>query len=192
MMGSSNPHPHGQAWSTSSIPTEPSTELKSLKKYAAEHDGACLLCEYAALELREQSRVVFSNEHWVAVVPWWATWPFEVLRTSLRPSLSFSHPLTVLPHHRHILSIAELDEAEQSTFADALSRLTVRYDNVFKCTFPYVLGIHQRPVPKTADSDPAHDVAHLHLHFYPPLLRSATVRKFPAGYVYARPRQDKG
>ncbi|KZV81326.1 putative GAL7-UDP-glucose--hexose-1-phosphate uridylyltransferase [Exidia glandulosa HHB12029] len=167
MMGSSNPHPHGQAWSTSSIPTEPATELRSLKKYAEDHDGQCLLCEYASLELREQTRVVFSNEHWVAVVPWWATWPFEVL---------------LLPHHRHIVSIADLNEAEQTTFADALSRITVRYDNVFKCTFPYVLGIHQRPIPKTADTDPSLDIAHLHVHFYPPLLRSATVRKFPAGF----------
>lgn len=167
MMGSSNPHPHGQAWSTSSIPSEPATVLRNMRKYAAEHNGKHLLLEYAALELREQSRVVFSNEHWVCVVPWWASWPFEVL---------------LLPHHRHVLSIAELDEAEQASFADALSRITVRFDNVFRTTFPYVLGIHQRPVPKTADINPELDFAHLHLHFYPPLLRSATVRKFPAGF----------
>ncbi|KAH7103936.1 galactose-1-phosphate uridylyltransferase [Auriculariales sp. MPI-PUGE-AT-0066] len=166
-MGSSNPHPHGQAWSTSSIPSESATELASMAKYATEHDGKCLLCEYAALELHEQSRVVFSNDHFVVIVPWWASWPFEVL---------------VLPYHRHITSIAELDDAEQASWADALSRITVRYDNMFRTMFPYVQGIHQRSVPKTANSDPKLDVVHLHMHFYPPLLRSATVRKFPAGF----------
>jgi len=182
-MGSSNPHPHGQAWSTSSIPSENATELASMTKYAADNDGKCLLCEYATLEMKEQARVVFSNDHFVVVVPWWAVWPFEVLGKPHPPwqPLQLAHPPAVLPYRRHITSIAELDEAEQLSFADALGRITIRYDNVFRTTFPYVFGIHQRPVPKTADANSGLDLVHLHTHFYPPLLRSASVRKFPAG-----------
>ncbi|KAF4615081.1 hypothetical protein D9613_002866 [Agrocybe pediades] len=181
MMGCSNPHPHGQVWSMSTIPSIPAQELKSLKRYAqsqipsqdAPRENACLLCEYAQAEINtpgDTGRIVVSNEHWLAVVPWWATWPFEIL---------------LLPYHRHIGSIDELNTEEKEAFADILYRITRRYDNLFSCSFAYSMGIHQRPVPAKATVDPADDdnkYAHLHLHFDPPLLRSATVRKFLVGY----------
>ncbi|KAF8906031.1 HIT-like domain-containing protein [Gymnopilus junonius] len=183
MMGCSNPHPHGQVWSLSVVPTLPAQELQSLKNYALTtttpseapnglNGRPCLLCEYAHAELkvpREGGRIVVSNRHWVAVVPWWATWPFEIL---------------LLPYRRHIESISQLEQEEKEAFADILSRITRRYDNLFSCSFAYSMGIHQRPVPAKGDEDIDHDnnFAHLHLHFDPPLLRSATVKKFLVGY----------
>ncbi|TFY65686.1 hypothetical protein EVG20_g5409 [Dentipellis fragilis] len=182
IMGCSNPHPHGQSWSLSEIPTIPATELQSLKRYANNPDVApsdaprglngrpCMLCEYANFEVQDQGRVVVQNEHWVALVPWWATWPFEIL---------------LLPHHRHIPSLVELTEDEKVSFASIISRITIRYDNLFSCSFAYSMGIHQRPIPlKDGDSgaNADDDVAHLHLHFFPPLLRSASVRKFLVGF----------
>ncbi|KAJ7632320.1 galactose-1-phosphate uridylyltransferase [Roridomyces roridus] len=151
MMGCSNPHPHGQ--------------LASLERYAAStvapsdapkgpEGRPCMLCEYAHVEIgfaTDQGRVVVKNEHWVAVV-------------------------LMLPYKRHISSIAELDAEEKSAFADILSQVTIRFDNLFSCLFAYSMGIHQRPTLS------GNDVAHLHLHFSPPLLRSATVRKFLVGF----------
>lgn len=186
MMGCSNPHPHGQVWSLSAIPTIPAQELRSLKEYAVStinnsnaSTGAagkpCLLCEYARTEMgqpRDEGRVVVFNDHWVALVPWWATWPFEIL---------------LLPYRRHIESISRLDPEEKDAFADILSRITRSYDNLFSCSFAYSMGIHQRPVPLNettqlvAEGNDT-DFAHLHLHFEPPLLRSASVRKFLVGY----------
>jgi len=186
MMGCSNPHPHGQAWSLSVVPTLPAQELRSLKQYALTASTSsdaprgpkgrpCLLCDYAQAELKEpgdNGRIVVINDHWMAVVPWWATWPFEIL---------------LLPYRRHIDSISALDQEEKASFADILSRVTRRYDNLFSCSFAYSMGIHQRPVPvrETGDSnadDGDNSFAHLHLHFDPPLLRSASVRKFLVGY----------
>ncbi|VDB93789.1 unnamed protein product [Peniophora sp. CBMAI 1063] len=177
IMGCSNPHPHGQTWSLSEVPTLPATELASLARYAADPaspvaEGAprgadgkpCLLCEYAHFEIgvaEAEGRVVVKNEHWVALVPWWATWPFEIL---------------LLPYHRHITSIDTLSANEKKTFADILSRVTKRYDNLFSTSFAYSMGIHQSSTPGSNDE------AHLHLHFAPPLLRSATVRKFLVGF----------
>ncbi|KAF7311683.1 Galactose-1-phosphate uridylyltransferase [Mycena kentingensis (nom. inval.)] len=175
MMGCSNPHPHCQVWSQSDVPTLPATELASLARYAQSDiapSGApkgpggkpCMLCEYAHIEMQNaetDGRVVVRNEHWVAVVPWWATWPFEIL---------------LLPFKRHIPAISDLSEEEKAAFAEILSQVTIRYDNLFSCMFAYSMGIHQRP---TLSGD---DIAHLHLHFAPPLLRSATVRKFLVGY----------
>ncbi|KAJ7070339.1 galactose-1-phosphate uridyl transferase [Mycena belliarum] len=176
MMGCSNPHPHGQVWSLSVIPTLPARELASLERYAesttettseapkGSQGRSCMLCEYAHVEIgfgTDQGRVVVKNEHWVGVVPWWATWPFEIL---------------LLPYKRHISAISDLRGEEKQAFADALSQITIRYDNLFSCLFAYSMGIHQRP---TLSGD---DVAHLHLHFSPPLLRSASVRKFLVGY----------
>ncbi|KAI0003294.1 galactose-1-phosphate uridyl transferase [Russula compacta] len=186
MMGCSNPHPHGQVWSVSEIPTIPSLELASLARYATNTDvipshaprgpfgRPCLLCEYIHFEVsvaESQSRIVVKNEHFVALVPWWATWPFETL---------------LLPYRRHIPSLLHLTEAEKRSFADILSSITKRYDNLFSCSFAYSMGIHQRPIPPKDDSiqsaDEEANIAHLHLHFFPPLLRSASVRKFLVGF----------
>ncbi|KAF8964080.1 HIT-like domain-containing protein [Flammula alnicola] len=185
MMGCSNPHPHGQLWSLSAVPTIPAQELRSLKKYslntAATSEGPlrpdgrpCLLCEYAYAEFKmpkDEGRMVVFNEHWIAVVPWWAVWPFEIL---------------LLPCRRHIESISQLDQEEKKAFADILSRVTRRYDNLFSSSFAYSMGIHQRPVPAKEGDATIHDddkknFAHLHLHFEPPLLRSASIRKFLVG-----------
>nr|GAT58029.1 predicted protein [Mycena chlorophos] len=184
MMGCSNPHPHGQVWSLSEVPSIPATELASLANYAETETAAsdaprgpggkpCMLCEYAHVELNsaeEDGRVVVKNEHWIAVVPWWATWPFEIL---------------MLPYKRHISSINDLTSDEKTAWADILSKVTIRYDNLFSCLFAYSMGIHQSP---TLGKD---GVAHLHLHFSPPLLRSATVRKFLVGFeLMAQAQRD--
>lgn len=173
IMGCSNPHPHGQVWSVSTVPTLPATELASLKRYSetgsqtegapAGHDGKpCLLCEYAHTEVRLDERVVTQNDHFVALVPWWAVWPFEVL---------------VMPYRRHIPSLNDLRVPEKSALADIISRITKRYDNLFRCSFAYSMGIHQKPTPNDTEN-----IAHLHIHFAPPLLRSATVKKFLVGF----------
>jgi len=149
----------------------------------------CLLCEYAHTEMnlpKEGGRIVVFNAHWVALVPWWAIWPFEILREWTRVFLRTAfliRNLQVLPYRRHIASIDQLDDAEKKAFADILSRITRRYDNLFSCSFAYSMGIHQRPVPQKGEEHAEEDggFAHLHLHFEPPLLRSATVRKFLVG-----------
>lgn len=200
-MGCSNPHPHGQVWSVSEIPTIPSLELASLARYATNPDVVpshaprgpfgrpCLLCEYIHFEVsvaESQSRVVVKNEHFVALVPWWATWPFETLRKYDTPTpLRLSETPPVLPYRRHIPSLLHLTEAEKRSFADILSSITKRYDNLFSCSFAYSMGIHQRPTPPKDENiqsaDEEANIAHLHLHFLPPLLRSASVRKFLVG-----------
>ncbi|KAI0262941.1 galactose-1-phosphate uridylyltransferase [Gloeopeniophorella convolvens] len=186
MMGCSNPHPHGQIWALSHIPTIPAAELASLARYATnpgvEPSEAprgplgrpCLLCDYVHCELgvaESQGRIVVRNEHFVALVPWWAVWPFETL---------------VLPHARHVPSLLHLTVEEKLSFADILSRVTKRYDNLFSCSFPYSMGIHQRPLPPHAGNiqgeEDEDNVAHLHVHFSPPLLRNASVRKFLVGF----------
>ncbi|KAH9830994.1 HIT-like domain-containing protein [Rhodofomes roseus] len=190
MMGCSNPHPHGQVWSLSDVPSLPATELANLKRYALQNapsasapkgpEGkACLLCEYAHFEVgvaESEGRVVVKNEHFVALVPWWAIWPFEIM---------------LLPYARHIPSIADLTSEERSAFASILSQITKRYDNLFSCSFAYSMGIHQRPVPRKAADAADADAAHLHLHFDPPLLRNASVRKFLVGFeLMAEPQRD--
>ncbi|OBZ75280.1 Galactose-1-phosphate uridylyltransferase [Grifola frondosa] len=205
MMGCSNPHPHGQVWSLSEIPSIPAKELANLKRYSltdvsssaprGPHNRPCMLCEYAHFEAGvpyADGRTVSQNEHWIAVVPWWAVWPFEVLRTphSLSPQCQPcpNQRPAVLPYKRHIPSIAHLTPAEKLAFAHILSSITIRYDNLFSCSFAYSMGIHQRPVPPSPSSAPTpededdENVAHLHLHFAPPLLRSANVRKFLVGF----------
>ncbi|TRM59460.1 HIT-like domain-containing protein [Schizophyllum amplum] len=183
MMGCSNPHPHGQVWAMSAVPTLPAKELDSLRKYSESNKPsetapkgpkgcACLLCEYAHFEASvpiDESRIVIKNDHWLAVVPWWATWPFEVM---------------LLPYKRHIPSLQELTQEERTSFADALSRVTKRYDNLFLCSFAYSMGVHQRPLPakEGASVDDDANTAHLHLHFAPPLLRNASIRKFLVGF----------
>jgi UDPglucose--hexose-1-phosphate uridylyltransferase len=169
MMGASNPHPHGQIWATEHLPNEPAKEQAAQLAYQAAK-GTCLLCDYLALELAQEKRTVCANEHFVALVPFWATWPFE----------------TMILSRRHASALPDLTGAERDALADLLKRLTTRYDNLFHASFPYSAGFHQRPT----DGD-SHPEWHLHVHFYPPLLRSATVRKFMVGFeMLGTPQRD--
>ncbi|KAF8509898.1 putative GAL7-UDP-glucose--hexose-1-phosphate uridylyltransferase [Gautieria morchelliformis] len=183
MMGCSNPHPHGQVWSLSEVPSLPAKELASLFVYArtsqppseAPKDAKGrpnLLLEYAHFEThlpRDEGRVVVQNDHWVVLVPWWATWPFETL---------------LLPFKRQIPCLTELSSDEKGSLAEIISKLTKRYDNLFSTSFAYSMGIHQRPIPRGSEDSDDYDVAQLHFHFYPPLLRSSNVRKFLVGQVF--------
>ncbi|KAA9325568.1 UDP-glucose--hexose-1-phosphate uridylyltransferase [Hymenobacter busanensis] len=169
VMGCSNPHPHGQIWAQRTVPGEPAAETVQQLAYFQEH-GRSLLADYLALELEQGTRVVLENEHWVVLVPYWAVWPFETL---------------LLPR-RHVQDVAQLTDAAKDGLADAVRQLTIRYDNLFQTSFPYSAGLHQRPT-----NGQEHPSWHLHLHFYPPLLRSATVRKFMVGYeLLADPQRD--
>jgi UDPglucose--hexose-1-phosphate uridylyltransferase len=159
-MGASNPHPHGQIWATDFIPNEAAAEDRHQRLYY-EMRGANLLIAYAHAETDKRERIVVENDHWLAVVPYWAIWPFETL---------------LLPR-RHVLRLPDLDNHQRDALADILKRLTTRYDNLFETSFPYSMGWHGAP---TARGDYHH--WQLHAHFYPPLLRSATVRKFLVGY----------
>ena len=169
MMGASNPHPHGQIWSTGFIPDEPAAETQAQREHLA-RTGHCLLCEYLEAEHATGERIVFENEHFIALAPWWAVWPFEVLLVS----------------RRHARALPEFNNAERDGLADALKRLTTRFDNLFETSFPYTMGFHQSPT----DGD-LHFEWHFHAHFYPPLLRSATVRKFMVGFeMLCMPQRD--
>lgn len=169
MMGASNPHPHSQIWASSHVPNEPAKETSAQADYLREH-GACLLCAVLAAEVNSGERLVVQNREFTALVPFWAVWPFEIL---------------LLPH-RHVAGLADLRPSEVSALADALRRVTIRYDNLFEASFPYSMGFHQAP----NDGQP-HPEWHLHAHYYPPLLRSATVRKFMVGYeMLAMPQRD--
>ena len=169
VMGASNPHPHGQIWAQSSIPREPALESARQREH---HDrlGRSLLGDYLALELQRQERIVTANDGFVALVPFWAVWPFETLVVS----------------RRAVAHLGELTDTERDQLADIVKRLTTRYDNLFEISFPYSAGIHQAPTDGTP-----HPEWHLHMHFYPPLLRSATVRKFLVGYeMLGEPQRD--
>lgn len=169
MMGASNPHPHCQIWATEHVPNEPLRELAAQREYREEH-GRCLLCEYLATEISLCARIVAENETFVAVVPYWATWPFETL---------------LLPR-RHLGSMTDLTAEERNGLASMLKAVTTRYDKLFGVSFPYSLGFHQRPT-----DGGEHDSMHLHGHFYPPLLRSAEVRKFMVGFeMFGGPQRD--
>lgn len=169
MMGASNPHPHCQIWATLHIPNEPAKELSSQLQYI-DQNGSCLLCDYLIIEKESGERIVIENEHFTALVPFWAVWPFEVM---------------VLPN-RHIPSLPELKPNEIESLAEILRRLTIRYDNLFEVSFPYSMGFHQAPI-----NDGEHPEWHLHAHYFPPLLRSATVRKFMVGFeMLASPQRD--
>jgi UDPglucose--hexose-1-phosphate uridylyltransferase len=169
MMGASNPHPHCQIWSTDFVPDEPAAETVSQREHL-DRTGHCLLCDYLAAEQSAQERIIFENEHFAAIVPWWATWPFEALLVS----------------RRHLGALPELNEAERDGLADALKRLTTRFDNLFETSFPYTMGFHQTPT-----DGGQHPEWHFHAHFYPPLLRSATVRKFMVGFeMLGMPQRD--
>lgn len=169
LMGCSNPHPHGQIWATECIPFETELELLFQHEYF-NRTGKTLLQDYAQLELKKNERVVYKNDNWLAVVPYWAKWPFEIMLIPFRP----------------VQHMGNLTDAEQNDLADILQNITVRYDNLFEVSFPYTMGFHQAPT----NGLPAPNV-HMHAHFYPPLLRSATVRKFMVGYeMLANPQRD--
>jgi UDPglucose--hexose-1-phosphate uridylyltransferase len=168
MMGCSNPHPHGQAWALDTLPNEPAKEEQRQQAYFVEF-GRPLLADYAQLEAKQRERIVVENEHWLAVVPYWAIWPFETL---------------LLPRRR-VLRLPDLDDAERDALAEILKRLLTRYDNLFEVSFPYSMGWHGAPTVPSTGSGQAHDeYVHwqLHAHFYPPQLRSATVKKFMVGF----------
>ena len=169
MMGCSNPHPHGQIWSSSSVPQIPALEGESQSEHLA-RTGECLLCDYLALEMGQGERIICSNEHMVALVPFWAVWPFEAM---------------VLPR-RHVPAIVALNDNERDALADIIRRLTIRFDNLFETSFPYSMGLHQQPTDGAE-----HPEWHFHMHFLPPLLRSATVKKFMVGFeMLANPQRD--
>ncbi len=170
IMGSSNPHPHGQIWASDTVPNEPGKEDEQQKLYMAEHRSP-LLMDYLHLEEQQQTRMVVENPHWLVIVPYWAVWPFETL---------------VLPR-RHILRMPDLTAAERDDLADVLKRLLTKYDNLFQTSFPYSMGWHGAPNDVQGD----YEYWQLHAHFYPPLLRSATVKKFMVGYeMLGEPQRD--
>ncbi|WP_429097088.1 UDP-glucose--hexose-1-phosphate uridylyltransferase, partial [Aeromonas media] len=160
VMGCSNPHPHGQLWGSDFLPNEIAREEQHQRTWLAEH-GRPLLLDYVERELQDRSRIVVETAHWLAVVPFWAAWPFETL---------------LLPK-AHVPSMLDLTQEQQEDLAVALKELTSRYDNLFECSFPYSMGWHFAP----PNSD-CPEAWQLHAHFYPPLLRSATVRKFMVGF----------
>ena len=160
VMGCSNPHPHGQIWAQSSLPTQVEKTQNNLKAYF-DKNGTNLLQDYLKEELKVKERVVVENDHFAAIVPFWAIWPFE----------------TMIVSKRHITKITDFTEDEVAAFAVTLKQLTSKYDNLFETSFPYSSGIHQAPT----DGE-AHPEWQFHMHFYPPLLRSASVKKFMVGY----------
>lgn len=169
LMGCSNPHPHGQIWASQSLPVEIEKEDKSQKAYYQKHQKT-LLGHYLEKELEQNKRIVIESEHFVALVPFWAVWPFEAMIIAKRP----------------VGNLLELTPTEAKDLAWIYQQLTIRYDNLFECSFPYSAGIHQSPFNKKNQKH-----WHLHLHFYPPLLRSATVRKFMVGYeMLGTPQRD--
>ncbi len=169
MMGCSNPHPHSQIWATGHIPNEPAIELDRLEEYWRQ-EHACLLCKYIKAEVDAGIRIVAANEFFTALVPYWAVWPFEIM----------------LVVNRHTGGLADLTAQEVSGLAEVMRQVTARYDNLFEISFPYSMGFHQTPC-----DGQSHPGWHLHAHYYPPLLRSATVRKFMVGFeMLAMPQRD--
>ncbi|MBN2487305.1 MAG: UDP-glucose--hexose-1-phosphate uridylyltransferase [Bacteroidales bacterium] len=169
IMGCSNPHPHGQIWAQNSIPVEPAKEMAMQKAYFAKHNRS-LLADYLADEEISGERIVASNQHFIALVPFWAVWPYECMVVS----------------RRHVQNICQLNDDEKTALADIYKKVTIMFDNLFEISFPYSAGLHQAPTDGLE-----HPEWHLHMHFYPPLLRSATVKKFMVGYeMLANPQRD--
>ena len=160
IMGCSNPHPHGQVWAQAHLPTLAVKKQKAQQDYLNNY-ASNLLLDYASKELVNQERIVIENPHWLVVVPYWAKWPFETLLLPKFP----------------IQRMTELSEDTQGTLADIIKQLTIRYDNLFNCSFPYSMGWHGAPF-----DNENHPEWTLHASFFPPLLRSATIRKFMVGY----------
>lgn len=169
IMGCSNPHPHGQIWAQSSVPNEIARKTRTQQAYYVKHKRS-LLEDYLEQELEDGSRIICRNEHFVGLIPFWAVWPYETM---------------IIPV-RHFQAITDMTIEEEVAFADILSKITIRYDNLFKCSFPYSAGMQQRPT-----DGQSHEGWHFHYSFYPPLLRSATVKKFMVGYeMFANPQRD--
>eukprot|EP01099_Mayorella_cantabrigiensis_P004977 TRINITY_DN3839_c0_g1_i2.p1 TRINITY_DN3839_c0_g1~~TRINITY_DN3839_c0_g1_i2.p1 ORF type:complete len:209 (-),score=33.14 TRINITY_DN3839_c0_g1_i2:27-653(-) len=176
MMGCSNPHPHCQIWSTSSVPTLVQTEIREQKNYYCAH-GKCLLCSYLQEETALKTRVVLQNNSFTVVIPFWANWPYETLLISNR-------------HFSSFLEIGQNGNSDEiADLAQIMIQLATLYDNLFSCSFPYSMGFHQAPtgrVYKASQSSPSHGddgkYFHFHAHYYPPLLRSSTIKKHIVGF----------
>jgi UDPglucose--hexose-1-phosphate uridylyltransferase len=169
LMGNSNPHPHGQIWAQESIPMEPLKEQKQFKSYYTKNKRS-LISDYLKGELRMKERIVYENDSFVVLVPFWAVWPYE----------------TMIISRRKISTILHFKSTERTDYANAMSVLTIKYDNLFKTSFPYSAGLHQAPT-----DGKKHPEWHFHMHFYPPLLRSANIKKFMVGYeMLAEPQRD--
>jgi UDPglucose--hexose-1-phosphate uridylyltransferase len=169
IMGCSNPHPHGQVWAGTAIPHIPQREHDCQQRYAAAH-SSLLLLDYLEEERGRRERLIVQNEHWTALVPYWAVWPYEVL---------------LLPH-QHVLRIFDLDDTQRDALAALLKQVMTRLDNLFETPFPYTMGWHGAPFHTGPDA-----ARQLHAHIYPPLLRSATIKKFMVGYeMLAEPQRD--
>lgn len=169
IMGCSNPHPHGQIWASKLVPLEVSKESENQKAYYGKH-GRTLLSDYLKKELEKKERILVENNSFVALVPFWAVWPFE----------------TMIISKREVSNLLELTGEERTDLADVYKKLTVMYDNLFEVSFAYSAGLHQAPT----DGE-EHPEWHLHMHFYPPLLRSASVKKFMVGYeMLGTPQRD--
>ncbi|XP_070934053.1 galactose-1-phosphate uridylyltransferase isoform X3 [Macaca nemestrina] len=172
MMGCSNPHPHCQVWASSFLPDIAQREERSQQTYKSQH-GEPLLMEYSRQELLRKERLVLTSEHWLVLVPFWATWPYQTL---------------LLPR-RHVQRLPELTPAERDDLASIMKKLLTKYDNLFETSFPYSMGWHGAPTGSEAGANWDH--WQLHAHYYPPLLRSATVRKFMVGYeMLAQAQRD--
>ncbi|EDO17448.1 hypothetical protein Kpol_1037p45 [Vanderwaltozyma polyspora DSM 70294] len=170
-MGCSNLHPHGQAWCLDVVPSEVSQEFKSFGKYQKDN-GCHLLSDYVQLELKEKVRVVLENDTFIVTVPYWAVWPFE----------------TIIVSKERIPAIVDFNEKQNKDLATIIKQLTTKYDNLFQTSFPYSMGIHQQPFNPTNEEK---EMSWFHMHFYPPLLRSATVRKFLVGFeMLGEPQRD--
>ena len=169
VMGCSNPHPHGQIWSQSTLPNEVDKKDQQQKTYFSKNNSS-LLGDYLKQELEANERIIYQNDDFVVLTPFWAVWPFE---TMIVPKKQFAN-------------ITKISEQESFNFADAISKITKAYDKLFECSFPYSSGIHQSPT----DGKP-NEHWHWHMSFYPPLLRSATVKKFMVGYeMFGSPQRD--
>ncbi|XP_053148916.1 galactose-1-phosphate uridylyltransferase isoform X7 [Hemicordylus capensis] len=173
MMGCSNPHPHCQVWASNFLPNEASLEDRTQQKHLKDR-GIPMLLEYAQLEAEKKERMVVENADWLVVVPYWAVWPFQTL---------------LLPRRRHVSRLQDLRDSEKESLASIMKRLLTKYDNLFQISFPYSMGWHGAPTGPHRDADCSH--WQLHAHYYPPLLRSATVRKFMVGYeMLAQAQRD--
>ncbi|MGB5821280.1 MAG: UDP-glucose--hexose-1-phosphate uridylyltransferase [Saonia sp.] len=169
IMGCSNPHPHGQIWAQRTIPQEVQKKADKFSAYWEKYNRS-ILEDYIAQEKKLNERIILENEHFVGLVPYWAVWPYE----------------TMIVPKRKIADINGLSDAEKNAFAEIIKKLTTRYDNIFNTSFPYSAGIHQAPT-----DGKEHPEWHFHMSFYPPLLRSATIKKFMVGYeLFANPQRD--